>query len=167
MADKSQIDQINPYIYSKILIPHKISKRIDEKNKSLKIKSSLIKRQLPRVKSALLFETSKDLKKLAISSKSYSQFMKVNEKYNKLKDSYYTNRQRSSYIIKENDIGTQSQRTTKKSLPHVFYIKPKTKDNINLFRKSSCRSSKDLRTYDLKKIEKKNIITVNIYFYFN
>ena len=158
MADKSQIDQINPYIYSKILIPHKISKRIDEKNKSLKIKSSLIKRQLPRVKSALLFETSKDLKKLAISSKSYSQFMKVNEKYNKLKDSYYTNRQRSSYIIKENDIGTQSQRTTKKSLPHVFYIKPKTKDNINLFRKSSCRSSKDLRTYDLKKIEKKNII---------
>ena len=72
MIEKSNITQINPYDYSKLINPNNISKNFNEKNKSSKIKSLFLKRQVSRIKSALLFESSRELKKLTISDKSYS-----------------------------------------------------------------------------------------------
>ena len=161
MIEKSNITQINPYDYSKLINPNNISKNINEKNKSSKIKSLFLKRQVSRIKSALLFESSRELKKLTISDKSYRQFMKANENYSKLKDSYFTSRQKSEYILKEDDKGTKKQKITKKSLPYVFYKKTKTKGDINFFRKSNYQSSRDLKTYDLKR--KENNFFNNIY----
>ena len=95
MIEKSNITQINPYDYSKLINPNNISKNINEKNKSSKIKSLFLKRQVSRIKSALLFESSRELKKLTISDKSYRQFMKANDNYSKLKESYFTIRKKS------------------------------------------------------------------------
>ena len=151
------IAQINPYNYTKVLIHHNIlnNDKKEENNKNIfeKDRQSLTIRRIPRVKSALLFEAEKELKRVTLSSKSYTQYMKMNElKVNNLKNKHF-----SAMGLLESEKGIKSQRITNKKLPEIFYRKIENNNNNNFrknfFRKKTAyyQSNKDIRFNDNKK----------------
>ena len=152
------IAQINPYNYTKILINHKElnNKKEENKNFSEKTGQALTIRRIPRVKSALLFDAEKDLKRVTLSSKSFTRYMKMNElKVNNLKNKHF-----SAYGLLEKEKGIKSQRVTNKNLPEIFYRKIENNDKYrkNFFRKKTSihHSSKDVGL----KVTKKKLIQI-------
>ena len=80
MLDTDQFSKINPYNYSKMLIPHNVEKnKLEQQKKTLSLQSKSIIRHIPRVKSALLFDAEKELKRVTLSSKSFSNYMKMSQ----------------------------------------------------------------------------------------
>ena len=158
------IAQINPYNYTKVLIHHNNlnNDKKEENNKNIfeKDRQSLTIRRIPRVKSALLFDAEKELKRVTLSSKSYTQYMKMNElKVNNLKNKHF-----SAMGLLESEKGIKSQRITNKKLPEIFYRKIENNNNNNFrknfFRKKTAyyQSNKDIRFNDNKKKIDKNYI---------
>ena len=159
------IAQINPYNYTKVLIHHDVlnNKKEENKNFSEKVRQALTIRRIPRVKSALLFDAEKELKRVTLSSKSFTQYMKMNElKVNNLKNTHF-----SAYGLLDKEKEIKSQRVTNKKLPEIFYRKIENNNNNNyrknFFRKKTSyyQSNKDIRIKDNKKKIDKNYINFN------
>ena len=160
MLDTDQFSKINPYNYSKMLIPHNVEKKkLEQQKKTLSLQSKSIIRHIPRVKSALLFDAEKELKRVTLSSKSFSNYMKMSQ----IKTSSLKNRQLSSFGLIETEKGTKSQRMENKKLPNLLYKKIENNFNKkNIPRKSSFPSDKKIKLNHTKKIDNNYINFNNI-----
>ena len=74
----------DPYTFSKALITNSnFNKKFhqeEEKKIYTKKDPRLTFRKMPRMKSAIIIQAEKELKKVTLSSQSYSQYMKINKK---------------------------------------------------------------------------------------
>ena len=168
MVDFETISKINPYSYTKILMSNNNKNYKEDENEKIKKVSSAINiRQAPRVKSALLFDAERELKRVTLSSKSFSKYMKMNQNQNRIRQ----NRQLSSYALlsKEKEKEINSQRTIK-HLPNLFYkklgikesIKTSRKDERNKFRKKSkIESNKVIKRISINKDKEPSYVNFN------
>ena len=140
------MDNINPFSYSKFL-SQQFNKLEEKENNTINHKnySELNIRRIPRVKSALLIDAAKELKKVTLSSESFSRYMKNK---NNIREYTFKTRQISPYFLKENVSGKNTKRITNKKFPNIYYkklgisefIKGKNKDKDNLISKRNYES---------------------------
>ena len=163
------IDQINPYTYSKVLIQRKsIKNNLKEKEENKfqeKLKSALTIRRVPRVKSALLFDAEKELKRVTLSSNSFTQYMRINQEKNKIRETTLRNKKLSPFALIESQKEEQSQRN--RELPDVLYKKLEIKENKTERDKKARKKYLYHSTKDIKKININKKSVKNDYNLFN
>ena len=113
-------------------------KQEEEKKFYIKKEPSLTFRNIPRIKSALVVESEKELKKITLSSQSFSQYMKKIDQ-TKVREFAFKSKRMLAYSSMDNMTGRkiQSQRVTDKNLPNLSFKKL----DINEFIKNRKRNS--------------------------
>ena len=117
--------EMNKNSYSKVLVlKNSIRSQIkqeEEKKFYEKIESHQTYRQIPRLKSVVLFDTEKEMKKMTLSSNSFSQYMKKN-KYN-IRQYTFKDKKILAYNIFDNELVKKKKQIIKKELPNIIYKK--------------------------------------------
>ena len=144
--------EMNKNTYSKVLIlknslRNKIKQPEDEKKINEKVESFQSYRLIPRIKSAILFDAEKEIKKMTLSTNSFCQYMKKNK--NNIRQYAFKDKKILAYDLIENAVIKNNQKIKSKKLPNVFYKKL----GINEYIKNKNKE---------KEKEKGNIFTQNL-----
>ena len=118
--------EMNKNSYSKVFIlKNSLRSQIkqeEEKKINQKVESFQSYRLIPRVKSAILFDAEKEVKKMTLSTNSFCQYMKKNK--NNIRQYTFKDKKILAYDLIENTIMKNKQQKIKnKKLPNVYYKK--------------------------------------------
>ena len=125
----------DPYTFSKALITNSnFNKKFhqeEEKKIYTKKDPRLTFRKMPRMKSAIIIQAEKELKKVTLSSQSYSQYMKINKKI--IRQFAFKGKKSRIYSSMGDLTGrrNQNQNNKNKNLPNLTYKKSDINEFIN------------------------------------
>ena len=121
----------NPYIFSSVLLTNRpLNNKLlqgEEENKFyIKKGEPLTFRKIPRLKSAIIIQAEKELKRVTLSSQSFSNYMKKNKSI--IREFAFNSRKKRTYSAISNLVRkrNQSQKIINKNLPNLISKKSTT-----------------------------------------
>ena len=124
------MEEKNPFLYSSVLVTNRTlnNKLHQEEEKKFYIKKGepLTFRKIPRLKSAIIIQAEKELKRVTLSSQSFSNYMKRNKSV--IREFAFNSKKKRTYSSINNLVRrrNQSQKIINKNLPNLTHKKSDT-----------------------------------------